>query len=94
MSAAQMALIFGALHRILKKNHQERDATMKKETFFIPNISCGHCVNSIQSELTEIEGVVQVQGDAHSKKVTVMWDAPATLEKIRETLNEINYPIV
>ena len=65
---------------------------MSKETFTIPNISCGHCVMSIKNELTELNGVQKVEGDPNSRTVTVEWDAPATVEKIRETLKEINYP--
>ena len=65
---------------------------MEKQTFFIPNISCGHCVSSIKTELSELEGVAQVDGDADHKNVTVEWDAPATLEKIKHALSEINYP--
>lgn len=65
---------------------------MSTETFSIPNISCGHCVMSIKNELTELDGVRNVRGDADTKTVTVEWDAPATVEKIRRTLKEINYP--
>ena len=66
---------------------------MQKQTFFIPNISCGHCVNNIKNELTELEGVVQVSGDPANKNLTVEWDTPATLEKIKLTLDDINYPV-
>ena len=65
---------------------------MESKMFFIPNISCGHCVMSIKNELSEIEGVSNVEGDSDSKKVTVEYDAPANLEKIKSTLEEINYP--
>ncbi|HHP7233342.1 MAG TPA: heavy-metal-associated domain-containing protein [Desulfobacterales bacterium] len=65
---------------------------MSKETFAIPNISCGHCVMSIQNELTELDGVRKVDGDPAAKTITVEWDTPATAEKIRRTLQEINYP--
>jgi copper chaperone len=65
---------------------------MESKTFYIPNISCGHCVMSIKNELSDIEGVSNVEGDVDSKKVTVEYDAPATLEKIKSTLEEINYP--
>jgi len=30
---------------------------MEKQTFSIPNISCGHCVMSIKNELIELKGV-------------------------------------
>ena len=65
---------------------------MASKVFSIPNISCGHCVMSIKRELSEIEGVSNVEGDVDTKKITVEWDAPATLERLKSTLNEINYP--
>jgi len=65
---------------------------MEKTTLSIPNISCGHCVMTIEREVGEISGVSEVEGDAASKKVTVSWDAPASLEKIKDTLKEIHYP--
>ncbi|HDZ24421.1 MAG: heavy-metal-associated domain-containing protein [Deltaproteobacteria bacterium] len=65
---------------------------MESKTFSIPNISCGHCVMSIKNELDEIQGVSNVEGNPEEKKITVEWDTPATLEKIKSTLKEINYP--
>jgi len=65
---------------------------MAKETLSVPNISCGHCVSAIESELTEMEGITSVKADAGTKTVTVQWDAPASIERIRATLSEINYP--
>jgi len=65
---------------------------MAKQTLSIPNISCGHCVMAIKNELNEMEGVKSVQGSIESKTVDIEWDAPATLEKIKSTLKEINYP--
>lgn len=65
---------------------------MENKKFSIPNISCGHCVMNIKRELAEIKGVSKVEGDPAKKEITVTWDAPATLEKIKATLKEINYP--
>jgi copper chaperone CopZ len=65
---------------------------METKKVSIPNITCGHCVMTIQRELGEIDGVSKVEGDPTAKEITVEWDAPATLEKIISTLNEINYP--
>ncbi len=44
---------------------------MAKETFTIPNISCGHCVNAIKNELSEMEGVKSVVGSPEAKSVDV-----------------------
>ena len=65
---------------------------MAKQTFAIPKISCGHCVMSIKNELSELEGVKAVEGDPDKKTITVEWDTPVTEEKIKDTLQEINYP--
>ena len=65
---------------------------MEKKTFSIPGISCGHCVNAIKSELTELEGVSKVEGNIDSKSVNVEWEPPATEERIKSKLTEINYP--
>ena len=65
---------------------------MAKETFSIPNISCGHCVMSIKNELNELDGIKTVEGDPENKNITVEFESPATLEQIKETLKEINYP--
>ena len=65
---------------------------MESKTFSIPNISCDHCVMSIKRELSEIEGVSKVEGSSDTKKITVEWDAPATPERLKSTLKEINYP--
>jgi len=65
---------------------------MAKETLRVPNISCGHCVSAIESELAEMQGVTSVKADAGTQTVTVQWDAPASIERIRAILTEINYP--
>ena len=49
---------------------------------------------SIQRELGEMEGISKVAGDPEKKEITIAWDLPATPEKIKSTLKEINYPVV
>jgi copper chaperone CopZ len=70
----------------------KKEWKMEKQTFSIQNISCGHCVMSIKNELSEIEGIKAVDGDPASKTITVEWETPATLEDIRASLKNINYP--
>ena len=65
---------------------------MEKQTLTVPNITCGHCVMSIKNELSELEGVTKVDGDPENKSITVEWESPVTLDKIKDTLKEINYP--
>jgi copper chaperone CopZ len=47
---------------------------------------------TIKNELGELSGVSKVDGDPENKSITVEWDEPATAAKIKETLDEINYP--
>jgi len=65
---------------------------MEQKTFTIHNISCGHCTNSIKSELAEVAGVKAIEAEPGVKDVTVKWEDPATEDKIRDVLTEINYP--
>lgn len=62
-------------------------------TFRVPNISCEHCVRTIERELGELTGVTSVRVDQVSKLVTVEWqETLVTWEDIRALLREINYP--
>jgi len=65
---------------------------MSTRTFKVPNITCGHCVMTIKREVSELEGVSSVEGDAGSKMITVNWESPATWNGIKALLEEINYP--
>lgn len=65
---------------------------MESKTFTVPNISCGHCVHTVEMELGELAGVRTVKAEEDTKVVTVSWGAPATWEQIQQTLVEINYP--
>ncbi len=61
-------------------------------TYSIPNISCGHCVHTIKSEISELEGVRSVEADMTAQQATITYEAPATEEVIKALLAEINYP--
>lgn len=67
---------------------------MTTVTYSVPNISCGHCVHTIQSEVIELEGVKEVRASNETKKVVITFEAPATEEKIKALMAEINYPVV
>lgn len=65
---------------------------MTTKTFTVPNISCGHCTHTIESELGELAGVQSVKADEATKQVTVSYDTPANWDTIKSLLTEINYP--
>jgi copper chaperone CopZ len=59
----------------------------------VPNISCGHCVHTIQTEVADLAGVKSVKADVDTKMVEIVFEAPATEEQIKALLAEINYPV-
>ncbi|MFH1908215.1 MAG: cation transporter [Chloroflexota bacterium] len=61
--------------------------------YSVPSISCMHCVHTIQSEVGELTGIQSVKADAASKKVEIVFDAPASEDKIKALLAQINYPV-
>lgn len=66
---------------------------MVAKTFKVPNISCGHCVTTIEREVSEIEGVILVKADEATKQVNVEWnEPPADWNAIQALLEEIDYP--
>ena len=64
---------------------------MQTKTIIAPAISCGHCVRSIETELTDVNGVRSVKADLATKQVVINWDAPADWEAIKAMLIEIGY---
>ena len=65
---------------------------MTTVTYTVPAIHCGHCTHTIETELSEIQGVQSVKAEEATKKVVIMFDAPANEQKIKALLTEINYP--
>ena len=61
--------------------------------YSVPNISCGHCVHTIQMEVSEVEGVQSVTAYEDSKTVEITFGDPATEDSIKALLAEINYPV-
>jgi copper chaperone len=66
---------------------------MTTVTYSVPNISCGHCVHTIQVELADLAGVQVVKASLDTKEVEVVFDAPASEEKIKTLLASIDYPV-
>lgn len=66
---------------------------MAEQTVKVPNISCGHCVKTIEREVGELAGVQSVEASQAERTVTVRWDEGATdWDAVDALLREINYP--
>jgi len=70
-----------------------QEGGMSSKTVHVPNISCGHCVKTIERELGRAEGVTSVSAVQDSRSVSVEWDEERTTwDALRALLEEINYP--
>jgi len=66
---------------------------MTSKTYSVPSISCGHCVNTIQVEVGEMDGVESVSANAETKMVDIIFDAPEDEAAIKSLMAEINFPV-
>lgn len=63
-------------------------------TLQAPDISCGHCVASIQNRLGDLDGIEKVTASAETKLVDVDFDpAKVDLSKIERELEDEGYPV-
>ena len=66
---------------------------MTTVTYSIPAIHCHHCTHTIEMEVGELEGVKSVKADMESRKVQVSFEPPASEDRIKALLAEIQYPV-
>lgn len=63
-------------------------------TLQAPDISCGHCVASIQDRLGNLDGIESVSASAETKMVDIDFDpAKVDLAKIESELEDEGYPV-
>ena len=65
---------------------------MNTVTYSVPAMHCSNCTRTIEMEVGELQGVQSVNADLDTKKVKITFDTPASEEKIKVLLSEINYP--
>jgi copper ion binding protein len=63
-------------------------------TFQVEGMSCGHCVSSVQSEVSTIAGVTAVDVDLATGHVTVTSDVPIDADAVRAAVDEAGYEVV
>jgi copper chaperone len=67
---------------------------MTTTTYQVQGMTCGHCVNSVSTEIGAISGVRDVQVDLASGQVTVTSDAPLDPSAVRAAVDEAGYELV
>ncbi|MDH6463594.1 copper ion binding protein [Micromonospora sp. A200] len=67
---------------------------MVTTTYQVQGMTCGHCVSSVSTEVSAIQGVSDVQVDLVSGRVTVTSESPLDTESVRAAVDEAGYDLV
>ena len=62
-------------------------------TYQVVGMTCDHCVSSVQSEVSTIDGVTDVDVDLATGQVTVSSDTPLDPAAIRAAIDEAGYEL-
>jgi copper ion binding protein len=69
-------------------------ATLERATLTAPDISCSHCVATIQKAVGGLAGVSKVAANEQTKQVQVEFDPQrVSLAQIEATMDEEGYPV-
>lgn len=70
------------------------EATTQVTTLTAPDISCCHCVSSVQNRLGGLEGIKSVVASAETKQIDLAFDpTKISLDKIKAELDDEGYPV-
>ena len=64
---------------------------MATATYEVSGMTCEHCVNAVKGELTQLEGVDQVDVELEGGKVTVTSGAPVDDADVRAAVEKAGY---
>ena len=62
--------------------------------FTVPEISCGHCKDTIESTLSNVESVESVSVDIEKKSVEVFSSSDIDMISLSQLLDEQGYTVV
>ena len=62
--------------------------------FTVPEISCGHCKDTIESTLNNVESIESVSVDIEKKSVEVISSSDLDMMNVSELLDEQCYTVV
>ena len=68
--------------------------TIEQATLTAPDISCGHCVTTINQAVGALDGVRRVETSEQTKQVQVEYDPRrVSLSQIEAVMDEEGYPV-
>jgi copper chaperone CopZ len=68
--------------------------TVQETTLSVPDISCEHCVKTINGALKQLSGVEAVSTDIPTRTVHLRYDpSKLSLEKVEAVLDDVGYTV-
>ncbi len=64
---------------------------MATERFYVPEVSCQHCVHAVTQEVSALAGVASVTVELSDKSVTVEHNGTVASSAIVAAINEAGY---
>lgn len=62
-------------------------------TFHVEGMTCGHCVSSVEEEVSAIPGVAQVDVDLETGRLVVTSDEPVPADAVQAAVDEAGYAL-
>ena len=66
---------------------------MSTATYTVVGMTCGHCVNAVTEEVSQVPGVTEVDVDLASGGLTVTSDAPVDDSAVLAAVEEAGYEL-
>jgi len=66
---------------------------MSTATYTVVGMTCGHCVNAVTEEVSQLPGVTAVDVDLPSGGLTLTTDAPVEETAVRAAVEEAGYEV-
>jgi copper chaperone CopZ len=66
---------------------------MSSASYTVVGMTCGHCVNAVTEEVSQIPGVTAVDVDLASGGLTVTGEAPIDETAVRAAVEEAGYEV-
>lgn len=74
--------------------HQvSKEIAMTTATYTVRGMTCGHCVQSVTEEVSELPGVTDVNVDLPTGAVTVTSEGPLGDDQVRAAVTEAGYEL-
>lgn len=66
---------------------------MTEATLNVPDISCGHCKESIEGAVSELQGVAKVDVSINDRTVFVSYGAPTEMNDVVNAIEGQGYEV-